>query len=62
MILVSWNVGTVYIYIYIYGEFRETLVKDGLWKKIGCIMEIKLLYMFLIFQIFVCGFGETTWF
>lgn len=45
MILVSLNVGTVCIY----GEFRETLVKDGLWKKIGCIMEIKLLYMFLIF-------------
>lgn len=29
MILVSLNVGTVCIY----GEFRETLVKGGLWKK-----------------------------
>lgn len=71
MILVSLNVGMIFIY----GEFRETLVKDGLRKKNRlhygnkisglfpgtCFKNsIAIMYFFFFFfTLFSCGFGET---
>lgn len=74
MILVSLNVGMIFIY----GEFRETLVKDGLRKKNRlhygnkisglfpgtCFKNsIAIMYFFFFFYfIFMWFWGNLTWF